>query len=152
MNVTFACPKCEATTRQAWDGQPAWLRCVHCEAAWPIPAAAPPEQPLTHCLVCQNGELFVRKDFSQRLGIAIVVLGFGISCITWYFYWIYATFAVLFATALIDVLLYLLVPNLLQCYRCGAEYRGVPGLEQHSPFRLETHERYRQEAARLGEP
>jgi hypothetical protein len=59
------------------------------------------------------------------------------------------TYGVLFATALIDVVLYLTVGNVLQCYRCHAQYRGLPGLEHHQPFNLETHEKHRQQRIRL---
>ena len=104
---------------------------------------------IERCLVCPSRELFIRKNFPQRLGVAIVVLGFAISCVTWYFRLVIPTFGVLFATAGIDVLLYLFMGNALQCYRCQAHYSGVGGLEQHSPFDLEIHERHRQEKIRL---
>jgi hypothetical protein len=45
--------------------------------------------------------------------------------------------------------LYLTVGNVLHCYRCQAQYRGVPGLENHQPFNLETHEKHRQQEIRL---
>ena len=61
------------------------------------------------------------------------------------------TFGILFATALIDVLLFFLVGNALMCYRCFAQYRGLEEIEEHGPFNLETHERYRQAAARQKE-
>jgi hypothetical protein len=93
----------------------------------------------------------LRKDFPQRLGVAIVALGFIGSTIAWYYYWIYTAYAVLFATALLDVVLYFFVPAALVCYRCQAHYRHVAALDLHSPFSLETHERYRQQAARLAE-
>ena len=51
----------------------------------------------------------------------------------------------------IDVLLYALVGNSLVCYRCHAEYRQVEPADHQGSFNLETHERYRQEAARLAE-
>jgi hypothetical protein len=59
------------------------------------------------------------------------------------------TFAILFATALVDLVLYIVVGDALLCYRCGAQYRNVEQMEEHSGFNLETHERYRQQAARL---
>jgi hypothetical protein len=59
------------------------------------------------------------------------------------------TYGVLFTFALIDVVLYLVVGNVLHCYRCQAQYRGVPGLEEHQPFNLETHEKHRQQQIRL---
>jgi hypothetical protein len=95
--------------------------------------------------------LFVRKDFPQRLGVAIVVLGFAISCVTWNLYLTNWTFAVLFATAIIDFVLFAVVGESLTCYRCGAQYRQLAGLKDYRGFDLETHERYRQEAARLAE-
>jgi hypothetical protein len=83
------------------------------------------------------------------LGLLIVVGGFALSCVTWYFYWMYLTFAILFATALVDMVLFLVVGDSLTCYRCHAEYRHLPSMTEHGPFSLETHERYRQQAARL---
>ncbi len=106
-------------------------------------------QELARCLVCGSRDLFVRKDFPHRLGLAIVVGGFALSCVTWQFYWMYTTFAVLFATALVDMVLFFIVGDSLTCYRCQAEYRQLPSITEHGPFSLETHERYRQQAARL---
>ena len=106
-------------------------------------------QRVTRCLVCPSTELFVRKDFSQKLGVGIVVCGFIISSIFWYYRMPFWTYGVLFATALIDVILYVLVGNVLHCYRCQAQYRGVPGLDNHEPFSLETHEKHRQQQIRL---
>ncbi len=91
----------------------------------------------------------MRKDFPQRLGVAVVVLGILASSIAWGYTWVIATFAILFATALVDVVLYLIVPDALMCYRCGAQYRLADGLARHGAFNLETHERYRQQAARM---
>ena len=103
------------------------------------------------CLVCSSTELFIRKDFSQRLGVTIVVAGIVVSSVFWEYRMPYWTYGVLFATALIDVVLYFTVGNVLQCYRCQAQYRGVPGSENHGGFDLETHEKYRQQRARLAE-
>jgi hypothetical protein len=78
-------------------------------------------------------------------------LGFVISSIFWYYRMPLWTYGVLFATALIDVVLYFTVGNVLHCYRCQAQYRGVPGLENHGGFDLETHEKHRQQKIRLAE-
>ncbi len=91
----------------------------------------------------------MRKNFSQRLGLAIVIVGFAASSVAWGLHMIYTAYGILFATALIDVALYLTVGNLLQCYRCSAAYRDLAGWQEHEPFNLETHERLRQQAARL---
>lgn len=149
MNLTFKCPQCDAESGVDFGPQTDSIECSHCHAN----IAAPPEafdgDRLTRCLVCPSTDLFIRKDFPQRLGVGIVVTGFVASSIAWAYMMPIWTFAILFATALIDVVLYALVPNALMCYRCGAQYRGVPGIDEHEAFNLETHERYRQQAARL---
>jgi hypothetical protein len=103
---------------------------------------------LARCLVCPSAELFARKDFPQRLGVGIVVAGFAASCVTWGMRLLVPTFAILFATALVDVLLYLFMPECLTCYRCGARYSGDSVAADHGGFDLETHEKHRQRAAR----
>lgn len=149
MNVTYRCPRCQQTTRVDFDSQSRVIGCAACDSQIEIPSGAVSEERLARCLVCPSTELFIRKDFSQPLGVAIVVAGFAISSVFWYYRMPFWTYGVLFATALIDVVLYLTVGNVLQCYRCQALYRGVPGLDQHEPFDLETHEKHRQQAARM---
>ena len=150
MNVTYRCPSCQQTTEADFGPQSAVMDCAYCGAPIELPPGAVTPQRLSRCLVCPSTELFVRKDFSQPLGVTIVVIGFVISSVFWYYRMPLWTYGVLFATALIDVVLYLTVGNVLQCYRCQAQYRGVPGLDEHEPFDLETHEKHRQQAARLG--
>ena len=149
MNITFRCRECDATSSLSVCESDVAVECLHCDHSIQIPTDAIEQERISRCLVCPSKELFVRKNFPQRLGVTIVVLGFAISCVTWYFHLVVATFGVLFATAGIDVLLYLLMGNALQCYRCQAHYTGVDGLEEHSPFDLEIHERHRQEQLRL---
>ncbi len=151
MNVTFSCPECDQTTRQELAPETPRIDCAHCDYAIPTSLPADANKGIDRCLVCGCRELYVRKDFSQRLGLTVVVSAMVLSSIAWGFHWRYAAYGILFAAALIDVLLYFSVGNLLQCYRCRTEYRGLAGLEDQEPFSLETHERFRQQAARLAE-
>jgi len=148
MNVTFSCPACQEGVRTDVSPADAALVCPHCQQAITIGQDAFDDGQLRRCLVCPSTDLFLRKDFPQRLGVGIVALGIAASCVTWGFALPIATFAILFATALVDVVLYLIVPDALMCYRCGAQYRMAPGMAGHSAFNLETHERYRQQVAR----
>ena len=149
MNVTFACPHCETGVRLEVAETQRSITCPHCRQDLAVPANAFEEGQLTRCLVCPSTDLFVRKDFPQRVGVAIVVVGFVASSIAWGYTLPILTFGILFATAFVDVVLYAFVPEALMCYRCGAQYRMAPGLERHGAFNLETHERYRQQTARL---
>jgi hypothetical protein len=152
MNVTYTCPRCEAACTSEANPDDASLRCANCQLEIARPDDAYENGQLQRCLICPNAELFVRKDFPQRLGVAIVVLGFAISCVTWNLYLTNWTFAVLFATAIIDFVLFAVVGESLTCYRCGAQYRQVAGLKGRRGFDLEIHERHRQQAARLAQP
>jgi hypothetical protein len=125
------------------------LGCSNCGQQVKIPAGAISGGQIHRCLVCPSTELYARKDFPQRLGVALVVIGFVGSSIAWANYQVLWTFAILFATALIDLVLYIVMGESLTCYRCHAQYRGFEQIERHGGFDLETHERYRQMAARL---
>jgi hypothetical protein len=151
MNVTYQCPACQKAVRETLSTQSAELACSHCQQRIAIPAQAIMGNRLNRCLVCPSTDLFARKDFPQRLGVALVVLGFVGSSIAWANYQVFWTFAILFATALVDLGLYIVMGQSLTCYRCHAQYRGFDDIEQHGGFDLETHERYRQLAARMKE-
>lgn len=149
MNVTFSCPRCASASRAEVGPADRELHCSGCGQPMAIPSDAFEGEQLHRCLVCPSTDLFVRKDFPQRLGVAIVLVGIVGSSIAWGYTYTLATFAILFATALADVVLFLLVSDALMCYRCGAMYRLAKGTQRHGAFNLETHERYRQQAARM---
>jgi hypothetical protein len=162
MRITYACPACAATVAVDRVETRTALECPRCTATLPMPpgaidwqaagggsaAAGAGRARLRRCLVCPSTELFARKDFPQRLGVGIVVVGFAASCVTWAWRLLVPTFAILFGTALIDVVLYLFMPECLTCYRCGARYRGDGVSDDVGGFDLETHEKHRQQQAR----
>jgi hypothetical protein len=150
LNVAFDCTECGGKTRFQPSPETPKIACSQCGRVFTLSAAPDAEGRVERCLLCGCHELYVRKDFPQRLGLTIIVIGFAVSCIPWYFGMWYTTYAVLFSTAVADAALYFLTGNLLQCYRCRAEYRRAAKLDGQEPFNLETHERYRQMAHRLG--
>ena len=149
MNITYRCPGCEKSVRAALAADSTQVVCPHCSLAVSVPVGAVSGGRIERCLVCPSTDLFARKDFPQRLGVGLVVLGFIASSIAWANYQVFWTFAILFVTALVDLILYLVMGESLTCYRCHAQYRGAEEIERHGGFDLETHERYRQLAARL---
>ncbi len=151
MNVAYRCPACDRRVRVALSAGERGLCCPSCGHTLALPEGAWEEGRVGRCLACPSHDLYVRKDFPQRLGAAIVLAGFAASCVTWHFYYVAATFGILLATFVADALLYLLVGECLVCYACGSEYRGVDAVREHRRFSLETFERYRQQAARQRE-
>jgi hypothetical protein len=99
---------------------------------------------LRECPKCGCHDLFVRKDFPQKLGLSIVI----IAAVA--FLWLASSrrhFAlgacVLIAAAVIDAALYLFVPKITVCYRCRTEFRDAPINPQHQGFELAIGEKYR---------
>lgn len=148
MWIEYCCPQCHATCRQDSIESTDILTCQKCKLIMRIAPQSIGNDRLTRCLVCPSAELFVRKNFPQKLGVWIVTAGLAGSCVAWAWHELIATFAILFATALVDVVLYMVVPNCLACYRCQARYGGVESHGTFTGFNLETHERHRQFLAR----
>jgi predicted oxidoreductase len=98
---------------------------------------------LTACPCCGGDELYVRKDFPQRLGVAMVVLVGAVSL------WLFGrgdlvwAMGVLAGLVVVDLVIYQFVPKITVCYRCKAEFRGLPVNPQHAGFDLATAEKYR---------
>jgi hypothetical protein len=148
VKVYYACPNCQSVNEGSWEGPGNSLQCLACGYKCTADAIFDEEGALQNCVVCGSHDLFVRKDFPQRLGISIVVIGFILSTIAWYMHYVLWSFAALFATAFVDLILFFTMGNLLECYRCHAQIRGTEQQTRARPFDLEIHERYRQQAAR----
>lgn len=150
MQITYRCPECGRDNRVDEIDQRESVVCGGCGHAIAIPSGAIEAGHVRRCVVCPSHELFVRKDFPQKLGVGIVVVGLAASCVAWGFAYRFWTYGILFATAAIDAVLYLVFTDCLTCYRCGARYRGPGVTQRHEPFNLETHEKHRQMTARSG--
>ncbi len=96
------------------------------------------------CIACPSHDLFVRKDFSQRLGVTIVTLGFHRQFDPWYYGYPLWTYAILFATAAIDIVLYLFMPRVSDVLPLrGHLNRDGAGHGEREHFDLEIHEKHR---------
>lgn len=134
MTVEFGCPGCG----HAVEGEPgATVRCGRCGHE----TVLPDRKDLSQCLACGCKELYRHRDFSQKVGIALIVVGAGL--------WIWlGSFLPMIAAALLDVILYFKLPDVAICYRCKAHHRDFPGIAAVAAFDLERHEHYRFEKAR----
>jgi hypothetical protein len=151
MYVVFQCPGCRQIRRSTVAAGVASLSCEGCHWSRALPdddlqSAAP-----QRCLVCGCDDLWRQKDFPQRVGLAMVALGAVLSTIAWAYHMPATALGVLLGFALVDLVLFTVMKDVLVCYRCHARYRDVSFRDDHPRFNLETAERYRQEAARLDE-
>jgi hypothetical protein len=102
-------------------------------------------EPLSKCPKCDCRDMFIRKDFPQRLGLAIVIIA-GVTFL------ILAAnprlfcmgVMVLLVAMAVDALLYAFVPKITVCYKCRSEFRDCAINPEHEGFELAVGEKYRQ--------
>ena len=148
MNLRFTCPACEAPDRLDLSGPTAW-HCPACgRAAELTPSLAPNGAPAC-CAACGGADLFRQKDFPQWLGLSLLAAACASFFVLAVFFYQYNwAWVILLGSAALDGLLYYgLVGDVVVCYRCGAQHRGVSS-RALDPFELATAERYRQERIR----
>ncbi len=153
MELTHACRSCGAVSRVADVESVREIACTACGDVRAVPDRAFSGTDLAACACCGCDDFYRQKDFPQALGLVIVVVGFAISTVFWYYERPLWTYAILLASALLDMVLYYKVPDVTICYRCLAQYRG-PGANPGgaiAPFDLGVGERYRQERIRVEE-
>jgi hypothetical protein len=150
MELAFECPNCGAVGSVAPVETTPTALCGGCKRQHSLRPDAFEDGSLKACAWCGSGDLYLQKDFPQGLGLAIVIVGFAISTVFWYYERPIPAYLVLLASALLDMILYYRVPDVTICYRCLGQYRGKgakpPGRFQ--PFDLAIGERYRQERLR----
>ena len=104
----------------------------------------PQREPLSACPQCGCRELFIRKDFPQKIGIAIVIVaGVTFLVLAASRRWFYLGVLVLAVAVVVDLVLYAIVPKLTVCYRCRGEFRDVPLNPEHGGYELAVGEKYR---------
>jgi hypothetical protein len=100
---------------------------------------------LTKCPACGCDELFLRKDFPQKLGLSLVI-GAAVAFLAFAAFpgTFYIGVWVLVVVTAIDAGLYFLVPTITTCYRCRADFRGRPINPKHEGYELAVGEKYLQ--------
>ena len=119
------------------------MECPRCRTQHPMRAtqAISREDMVDQCAVCGCRELFIRKDFPQRLG-GIIVLVFGAIAIYCFTFSVLVAWAVLAAAVVLDLLIYAFLGRVTTCYACRAEYRKCRLNPAHDGFDLATSEKY----------
>ncbi len=151
MKIAGCCPSCQSQYRAAVKGAGDSVSCL-CGWSREVGDSDISDGRPVRCLGCGCGDLWRQKDFPQRLGLAIVVIAIILSTIAWAQFRPVVAIGVLLAFGLLDMLLYIMMRDVLVCYRCGARHGGFELDREHPIFDLETAERYRQESIRLEEP
>ncbi len=151
MQIAFRCPRCQNQNLADNVESAAILACAHCDWSRKTTHNGPSDETPNQCLACGCHDLWRQKDFPQRLGVLLAGMAIVLSTIAAAFYRPVLAIGVLMVFALIDLALYMVMRDVLVCYRCGARFRKTAMQDEHPTFNLETAERYRQEERRLKE-
>lgn len=132
--VAFACPACGREATCGLDGRG---RCGSCraETALDLTGSLREQRLVDVCPACGGKQLYVQRDFNQRAGLLIVGVGAVLAPFTPFY-------SSLFVAALVDALLYAVLPEITVCYRCQAHFRGFRRNPGHAAFDLHLAEQY----------
>jgi len=131
--IAFACPGCGTETTSGLDGRGCCPSCAKDTTLDLTPSLV--GGVVDRCPACAGEQLYVQRDFNQKAGLAIVVLGAALAPFTPYY-------ASLFVAAIVDAALYALLPEIAVCYRCQAHFRGFARNPRHHAFDLHLAEQY----------
>ena len=142
MQVIFECPVC--MSRTACDPKPmdAPVQCGSCDWKRDEGQNDFKGEFCQRCRICGCDDLWRQKDFPPALGLAMVGLAILLTTIAWAYYEPYWAMGILMVFALVDMVLYAWMTDMLVCYRCRARHRKTALNEQHIGFNLELSERY----------
>jgi hypothetical protein len=132
--IAFRCLRCGAEAVSGLDGRG---RCPGCrtDTALALSSSLRERRVVDVCPACDGSLLYVQRDFNQKAGLAIVVVGAVLAPFTPYY-------ASLGAAVLVDAALYALLPEITICYRCQAHFRGFARNPKHQAFDLHIAEQY----------
>lgn len=146
MQIRFNCPtdRCVAIIEyEPLEACAGSIRCPRCgvEHTITVTESMILDETVDRCAVCGSKELFTRKDFPQRIGLAVVLV-FGLLAIYLFTVNLFYAFGVLTLAVLIDLVIYLSIGKCTTCYACRAEYRKCKLNPAHEDFELSTSEKY----------
>jgi DNA-directed RNA polymerase subunit RPC12/RpoP len=132
--IAFSCPRCGKEAVSGLDGRG---RCRSCgdEPVLALSEDLRESRVVEACPACGSTLLYVQRDFNQKAGLAVVVVGAALAPFTPYY-------SSLMVAALIDAALYALLPEITVCYRCHAHFRGFVRNPRHQAFDLHVAEQY----------
>jgi len=146
MQIRYHCPTDSCVAIIEYEpleqcGDP--MECPRCRAKHPINItdAMRTQNFVDRCAVCGSEELFVRKDFPQSLGLAVVVV-FGLAAVYAFTLSVLIAWSILAAAAVLDLVIYAFLGRVTTCYACRAEYRKCDLNPAHEGFDLATSEKY----------
>jgi hypothetical protein len=111
VSVVFGCRGCGLPVEGEPGGEVVCRRCETKSTLRPAP------EELDGCLGCGCPELYRHRDFSQKMGLLMIAIGVVLSLAL-------VSFLPLVVAALVDLALYLILPDVAVCYACKSRRRA----------------------------
>ncbi len=144
MTITFRCPNCETSISVQASDVHGPVACPACrgETALNLSDELRYGNRVDICPGCENGDFYVQRDFNQRLGFGVMLF---FALLGLLFVWLDRPFFFYYSLgvgALVDLILYLMLPEITVCYSCGTTFRKVERNPAHGPFDLHVSDMY----------
>ena len=138
MKVSLYCPECFERIELPPPGESGSgeVRCRngHPPLAYTHAEGVHEGRAVEKCSHCGKTAFFSQRDFDQRLGCLVIGIGiFSALLASWRMGGIYFVPVLLLVVA-VDLVVARSVGHVVICYRCDAEYRGVPGAARVKPY------------------
>ena len=132
--IAFSCRHCGGEATSGLDGHGGCRSCGK-ETQLNVPPALLETRVVDRCPPCDSTLLYVQRDFNQKVGLGVVVVGALLAPFTPFY-------SSLIVAALVDAGLYALLPEITVCYRCHAHFRGFARNPKHEAYDLHIAEQY----------
>lgn len=127
MDILSRCPQCDSRLPVHAADAPDAIRCGGCGRHIPLTVSRSvrADERVDQCPVCAGADFYTRKDFNPTMGLAVVIIGAGISAGFYWFKRDLIAYAILGGATLIDLVIYGRLRDVTVCYRCHTEFRGA---------------------------
>jgi len=135
MRIRTQCRSCGLPFRTVLRRDQGGLSCPNCSQSLSLDLAAWSDEDATRieeCLICGSPHLYRQKDVNRALGCLIVAVGAALVP------WTYGLSLVLLS--LVDLVLYLRLPQAVVCYRCDTVFRDARPGPRQGEFDLLKHD------------
>lgn len=139
MEINTFCPSCENGIFLHAMPKPGLIPCTRCDKGREASGNGEVDEKgaLKRCGICGCQDLYRQKDFNTKLGLWVVAIIIGLALV-----FNDHLIPILIAGALLDLVLYFALGDIVICYQCRAIYRGMPISDIVEGFDLKVHDRY----------
>ncbi len=145
MKVRYSCPGCQTSNLVEPSTEEWRCGCGHVKH-WIATDSS--DKPIKNCVACGCSQLYRQKNFPQWLGLSLLAIACSAFFILQVMYQPQLAWIILLGSAAVDLVFYLIVGDVIVCYRCHARHYGLPKQKSYDPFELPVAEKYRQERIR----